>query len=35
MRIVAPRNLFVEFIHEVQSVTRLPIERSQKVFKVY
>jgi len=33
MRIVAPRNLFIEFIHEVWSVTQLPIERKQKVFK--
>jgi len=32
MRIVAPRNLFIEFMHEVQSATRLPIERTQKVF---
>ena len=35
MRIVAPRNLFIEFIHEVRSATRLPIERTQKVFNVY
>jgi len=32
--IVAPHNLFIEFIHEVQSAKRLPIERTQKVFKV-
>jgi len=32
MRIVAPRNLFIEFMHEVRSATRLPTE--QKVFKV-
>jgi len=24
LRIVAPRNLFIEFIHEVRSATRLP-----------
>jgi len=30
LRIVAPRNLFIKFTHEVQSVTRLPIERTQK-----
>jgi len=35
LRTVASRNLFVEFIHEVQNATRLPIERMQKVFKVY
>jgi len=34
-RVVAPRNLFTEFIHEVRSATRLPIGRTQKVFKVY
>jgi len=33
LRIVAPRNLFIEFMHEVRSATRLPIERTQKVFK--
>jgi len=27
LRIVAPRNLFIEFIHEVQSATQLPTER--------
>jgi len=32
LRIVAPRNLFIEFIQEVQSATRLPTERTQKVF---
>jgi len=26
LRIVAPRNLFMEFMHEVRSATRLPIE---------
>jgi len=31
MRIVAPRNLFIDIIHEVLSATRLPIERAQKV----
>jgi len=35
MIIVAPRNLFIEFIREVRSATRLPIERTQKVCKVY
>ena len=28
MRIVAPRNLFIEFMHEVRRATRLPIERT-------
>jgi len=32
LRIVAPRNYFVEFIHEVRSPTRLPIERTREVF---
>jgi len=35
LRIVAPRNLFNEFMHEVRSTTRLPTKRTQKVFKVY
>jgi len=35
LRIVAPRNLFVEFMHEVRSATRLPIERTWKVFKKF
>jgi len=35
LRIVAPLNLFIEFILEVQSATRFPIERTQEVFKVY
>jgi len=30
LRIVAPRNLFIEFIREVRSATRLPIERTWK-----
>jgi len=30
MRIVAPRNLFIEYMHEVRSATRLPIERTRK-----
>jgi len=30
LRIVAPRNLFIEFIHEVRSAARLPIERTWK-----
>jgi len=32
---VAPRNLYIEFIHEVRNATRLPIERTQKVFKKF
>jgi len=31
MRIVAPRNLVIQFMHEVRSATRLPIERTQKL----
>jgi len=34
-RFVAPRKLFIEFMHEVRSATRLSIEITQKVFKVY
>jgi len=34
LRIAAPRNLFIEFIHKVRSASRFPIERTQKVFKV-
>jgi len=34
LRIVAPRNLFIEFIHEVRSVTLLPIESTWEVFAV-
>jgi len=30
LKIVAPRNLFIEFIYEVRSATRLPIERTRK-----
>jgi len=30
MIIVAPRNLFIEFMHEVWIATRLPIGRTQK-----
>jgi len=33
LRIVAPRNLFIEFMHEVRSATRLPIERTGEVFQ--
>ena len=33
VRIVAPHNLFVEFMHEVQSTTQLPIERTWKSLK--
>jgi len=31
LRIVAPRNLFIKFIHEVRNATRLPIERTENV----
>jgi len=34
LRTVAHCNLFVEFVHEVRSATRLPIERTRKVFAV-
>jgi len=34
VRIVAPRNLFIKFIHEVRSATRFPIERTQEVIAV-
>jgi len=34
LRIVAPRNLFIEFIHEVRSATRLPFDRTWEVFAV-
>jgi len=34
LRIVAPHNLFIEFIHEVRSATRLPVERTWEVFQV-
>jgi len=34
LRIVAPCNLFIEFIHEVRSSTRLPIGRTWAVFAV-
>jgi len=30
LTIVVPRNSFIELIHEVRSVTRLPIGRMQK-----
>jgi len=30
LRIVAPCNLCIEFIHEVRGATRLPIERMRK-----
>jgi len=30
LRIVAPPNLLIEFIHEVRSATRLPIVRTRK-----
>ena len=32
LRIVAARNLFIEFIHEVRVATQLPIERTWEVF---
>jgi len=32
LRIVAPRNLFIEFIHEVRSATRLPLGERGKVY---
>jgi len=35
MRIVATHNSIIELMHEVRSVTRIPIERLQKVFQVY
>ena len=34
LRIVASRNLFIEFMHEVWSVTWLHIERTREVFAV-
>jgi len=30
LRIAAPPNLLIEFIHEERSMTRLPIERTHK-----
>ena len=30
LRIVAPRNLFIEFIHEVRSATRSPLRERGK-----
>jgi len=35
MRIIAPCNLFIEFMHEVRRATQLPIERTWKVFGVH
>jgi len=35
LRIAAPRKLFIEFTYEVRSATRLPTERTRKVFEVY
>jgi len=32
LRIVAPHNLFIEFMHEVRSATRSPTERMRKKF---
>jgi len=34
LKMVAPRNLFLEFVHKVQSATRLPTEITQEVFAV-
>jgi len=34
LRIVALHNLFIKFVHEVQSATQLLTERVRKVFKV-
>jgi len=33
LRIVAPRNLFIEFTHEVRSATRLPLRECGKSLK--
>jgi len=33
VRIVAPRNLFIEFVHEVRSATRLPLRERRKSLK--
>jgi len=33
LRIVAPRNLFIEFIHEVRSATRSPLRERGKVYQ--
>ena len=33
LRIVAPPNLFIEFVHEVRSTTRLLTEITQKIFQ--
>jgi len=35
MRIFAPRNLFIEFVHEVRSATDSPLRKRAKVFTVY
>jgi len=34
LRIVAPHNLFIEFIHEMQNTTWLSIGRTWEVFEV-
>jgi len=34
LRTVAPRNLYIEFVHELRSATRLPIERTWEAFAV-
>jgi len=34
LRIVAPHNLFIKFVHELRSTTRLLIERTWEVFAV-
>jgi len=33
LRIVAPRNLYIEFMYEVRNATRLSIERTWKSLK--
>jgi len=33
MRIVAPRNLFIEFIHEVRGANRSPLKERRKSLK--
>jgi len=34
LRMVAPHNLFIEFVHEVRSATRLVIGRTWKSLKI-
>jgi len=33
LRILAPRDLFIEFMHEVRSVTQLPLRECRKSLK--